>query len=263
MEFITNDGMRLEYDDVGSGQPVVILTGLGGSRVIWGEQVKALISAGFRVINIDARNQGASQHTTKGMRISRHSMDLWEIMQKLELEKPILLGNSMGASTIFGYVSLFGSKDIKAVIDVDQSPKMICEDHWTYGFKGIVTWKNFPDILKAPFGRATYHKLSDDVYQSNKRAQAEHPYDAQLNLPFLRDHAFQDWRDVISELECPLLIIAGEKSPYFDHNFAPVTAKIAPNGSYQIIPESGHMVMAEQPSSFNAALFSFFKENNL
>lgn len=263
MQFKTKDDVRLEYDDIGQGPAVMILSGIGGNRVIWRDQVSKLVDAGYRVINIDARNQGAAEHTKKGLRISRHAMDLCEIIEDLDIQKPILMGNSMGASTIFAYASLFGTQDVAAIIDVDQSPKMIIEPGWEYGFKGQVTWDNFPDILKEPFGKSTYHKLSDETYAANKKAQKEHPYDPALNLPFLQDHAFQDWRDVIAEFTCPFLILAGEKSPFFDHHFAPVVAGLAAQGEYQVIKDSGHIVMAEQPEAFNAGLFKFLKENNL
>lgn len=263
MEFRTSDDVRLEYDDMGSGQPVMILSGIGGNRVIWRDQVTALVEAGYRVINIDARNQGAAQHTTKGLRISRHAMDLREIMVALDIKKPILLGNSMGAATIFAYASLFNTTDVAAIIDVDQSPKMIIDDEWHYGFKNKVTWDNFPSVLKEPFGRSTYHKLKDETYRINKETQEKYPYDEKLNYPFLKDHAFQDWRDVITQFTCPFLIIAGEKSPFFDCNFAPLIAKSARYGTYKIIPESGHIVMGEQPDAFNLALLNFLQDNNL
>lgn len=263
MRFKTSDGVRLEYDDSGQGPVVMILSGIGGSRVIWRDQVSALVDAGYRVINIDARNQGASEHTKKGLRISRHAMDLREICEALDIHQPILIGNSMGASTMFAYASLFGTQDVAAIVDVDQSPKMINEPGWKYGFKGEVTWDNFPDILKKPFGKSTYHKLRDETYAVNKKSQVEHPYDPALNLPFLQDHASQDWRDVIAEFTCPFLILAGEKSPFFDYHYAPEVASLAAKGEYQIIKDSGHIVMAEQPVAFNQALFKFLKENDL
>jgi len=104
MQFKTNDGVTLSYDDEGTGVPIVILTGIGGSRVIWAAQIPRLIAAGYRVINLDARNQGASAHTIYGRRISRHAMDVAELMDDLELDQVILLGNSLGAATFFAFL---------------------------------------------------------------------------------------------------------------------------------------------------------------
>lgn len=260
MEFYTSDNVRLEYDDCGSGKVVILLCGMGGNRVIWHDQVTALVAAGYRVVNIDCRNQGASEHTKKGLRISRHAMDLHEIITALEIDQPLLVGNSMGAATLFAYASLFGTKNVAALIDVDQSPKMIGDTDWPYSYMNELTWENFHELLGRPASSPTYRKLGDETYRLNKAARQKYPYDAELNRPFVKDHAFQDWRDVIGELECPFLVIVGEKSPYFNYRFAPEIAQLAPHGSYRTIPECGHIVMAEQPAAFSQELFEYLRE---
>lgn len=227
MQFLTSDHVQLNYTDEGQGQPIVILTGFGGSKDIWHAQLTVLRQAGYRVINLDGRCQGLSEHTVKGLRMSRRALDAHELIQYLHLEQPILLGNSMGASTWFAYLSLFGDADIKAVIDVDQTPKMINTPHWPYGFKKV-QWADFPDYFKMPLGRSTYKHIDDDTYARVQAIEAQAPFDGQLMLPLLINHAFQDWRDVIRQLMVPFLIIAGGESPYFNSAFAAVTAKIGP-----------------------------------
>lgn len=64
MRFITSDQVSLDYTDKGSGQPIVILTGFGGSKEIWHRQVSVLLDAGYRVINLDGRCRGC-QSTPK------------------------------------------------------------------------------------------------------------------------------------------------------------------------------------------------------
>ena len=66
MHFITSDHVQLDYTDEGQGQPIVILTGFGGAKDIWRAQIPVLIQAGYRVINLDGRGQGLSEHTAKG-----------------------------------------------------------------------------------------------------------------------------------------------------------------------------------------------------
>ena len=261
MKFYTSDNVELDYDDEGEkdAQPVMILTGIGGYKEIWTLTVQKLVQNGFRVVNVDARNQGMSERTSKDERMSRHAMDLYEINQALNLKRPILLGNSMGAATMFAYVSLFTDKGIKAIVDVDQSPKMIADQSWPYGFKAL-DWSNFPEFLKQPFGRSTYNKINDDLYNKIQALKQEYPYDADLNYPLLVDHAFQDWRDVLNDLTVPLMIIAGRKSPFFDYHFAKVAAAMAKNGHYQIVDDAGHIIMAEQPAVFNKILLDFVKK---
>lgn len=258
MNFKTNDGVNLVYDDQGSGTPIVILTGIGGSRKIWSAQVPVLLENGYRVINIDAQNQGASDQTVQGRRISRHAMDVAELMTALDLDQAILMGNSLGAATFFAYLSLFGDKHVKAVIDVDQSPKMVADAGWPFGFKQL-TWDNFPNLLAEPMGKSTAVRIDDAVYAQIHEEKQKYPYDAALNYPLMVDHAAQDWRDVLSQLQAPLLIIAGEQSPFFNPKFAATAAQLAHHGIAQIVPDAGHIVMAEQPKRFNQVLLSFLR----
>lgn len=258
MHFITSDHVQLDYTDQGSGQPIVILTGFGGSKDIWHAQIPVLVQAGYRVINLDGRCQGLSEHTVKGLRMSRRAVDAHELIEKLQLKQPILLGNSMGAATWFAYVSLYGDTGIKALIDVDQSPRMINTPDWPYGFKSV-QWVDFPDYFRMPLGHSTFKHIDDDTYARVTAVEEQAPFDGKLMFPLLVNHAVQDWRDIIRQLTVPFLIIAGEKSPFFDSDFAAVTAKMAPLGQSVVVPDAGHIVMAEQSAAFNEALLAFLK----
>lgn len=258
MKFKTSDHVQLDYSDVGDGHPVLLLTGIGAYKEIWQPTVTFLVQQGYRVISLDARNQGASQRTFKGQRMSRHALDVEELLTSLNLNEVLGIGNSMGASTLFAYASLFGAGRFKAFVDIDQSPKMIADDNWGFGFKNL-TWGNFPEMLNLPFGRSTVTPVTEQLRQMVKQARDKHPYDSARNLAFLTDHAFQDWRDVISQLSIPLLIVVGEKSPYFNPKFAEVTANLAPQGHTAQIKNAGHIVMSEQPALFNECLLQFMR----
>ncbi|MFC6255052.1 alpha/beta fold hydrolase [Secundilactobacillus hailunensis] len=259
MKFTTSDHIKLDFTDEGDGQPVLLLSGIGSYREIWAPTVQFLLNAGYRVINLDARNQGASQRTLKGRRMSRHALDVKELLDWLEVHDVVGIGNSMGASTLFAYASLFDSQRFSAFVDVDQSPKMISDETWSFGFKNL-TWENFPAVLKLPMGSATVTPVSEEVRTSVQAARQARPYDTEQNYACLVDHAFQDWRDVLLRLPIPLLVIAGEKSPYFNPQFAAATAQLAPQGQAQIVKAAGHIVMAEQPAQFNEALSTFLQD---
>lgn len=258
MKFKTSDHVIIDYSDVGEGQVVVLLCGLGGEKEIWYSQEQFLLGQGYRVINLDARNQGYSSRTIKGRRIFRHAQDLYELLVHLDIKRFIAVGNSMGASTLFAYMAQYGCGSILGMIDIDQSPKMIADSSWPFGFKQL-TWKNFPDYLKIPFGSALYHRLDDSVFIHLQSIQKAPKYDAHLNYSFLVDHAFQDWRDVVALMSVPLLVVAGENSPYFDPAFAEATARLAKYGEYEVIGNAGHVLMAEQPLAFNRVLLRFLK----
>lgn len=53
-------GGWLNYEDDGSGEPVVLLHGGGLDLRMWDRQLQPLVDAGYRVAHVDARGHGAS-----------------------------------------------------------------------------------------------------------------------------------------------------------------------------------------------------------
>ena len=183
MKFITSDHVRLDYEDEGSGYPILLVSGLGMCKEIWRPTKAFLLQNGYRVITFDARNQGASEHTFKGARISRHAIDVYELLKSLSIEHCLAVGHSMGASTMFGYVSLFGRGQLDGLVDIDQSPKMINDETWHYGFKDL-TWDEFPAALKMPLGRATAVKIDEATVNAVRQANTLYPVSyTHLTLP--------------------------------------------------------------------------------
>ena len=259
MKFITSDHVRLDYEDEGSGYPILLVSGLGMCKEIWRPTKAFLLQNGYRVITFDARNQGASEHTFKGARISRHAIDVYELLKSLSIEHCLAVGHSMGASTMFGYVSLFGRGQLDGLVDIDQSPKMINDEAWHYGFKDL-SWDEFPAALKMPLGRATAVEIDEATVAAVRQANAQHPYDESANLNFAIDHAFQDWRDIVALMPVPFLAMAGEKSPYFNPDFLQAIEILNEKAQTAKIANAGHAVMAEQPVEFNAVLGDFVKK---
>ena len=99
--FTTNDGVRLSYWQAGEGEPLVFLPGwsASGARYI---NVIYLLANHYRVVVLDPRNQGLSQHVDYGTRIARFSMDFKELVDHLGLESAAYCGWSMGAAILWG-----------------------------------------------------------------------------------------------------------------------------------------------------------------
>lgn len=256
MKFKTSDNVELFYTDTQEDKPAILcLPGLGGSHVLWNLVIERMRNK-YRVIVLDPRNQGLSQRTKKGERIARHAIDIYEFLQLMELDNIVGIGNSMGASTLMAYLSIYHGKKFKAMIDLDQSPKMITDSSWPYGFKKL-SWDNYPQYLENELGRATYIRVDRELARLAKKEYQKFPYIPADNFQFFADHALQDWRDVLAECRIPFLILAGDHSPYFDYHFAEVVAKTNPLIKAEIIKDCGHIIQAEQPDKMVSAVENF------
>ncbi|KAI3473647.1 hypothetical protein Pfo_031657 [Paulownia fortunei] len=187
---MTNDGVRLDYQIFGTGQPIILVEGYSGNQATWVMQVEPLVNAGLQVITYDRRNHGKSDTVDYGMRMARHGQDLAELMAQLRLEKPILMGHSMGASTIWAYLSLYGDANVRAIITEDQLPKILRDDSCPYGIFNADLTMIWTAATKLPHTKLTRLKLSETV----KHALADNyqPFDFQYNEPLLLDSLMQD-----------------------------------------------------------------------
>ena len=92
--------MTLNYVRAGSGQPLVLMHGLGGSLANW-EPVMDLLAAERDVIAVDLPGFGGSDVLPEGTRHSPVEMGraLTAHLESLGVERPHLAGNSLGAWT--------------------------------------------------------------------------------------------------------------------------------------------------------------------
>ena len=128
--FVTSDGVQLSYIRQGSGRPIVLIHGWSQCAEEFKHQIGPL-SSRYDVIAVDQRSHGESQKVSYGLRISRLSKDLYELLTELDLNNVAVLGHSMGSCVIWCYLDLFGPERLSKVILVDQSPFLMTDPHWT------------------------------------------------------------------------------------------------------------------------------------
>ncbi len=94
-------GVRLSLEQAGSGTPIVLLHGLTATRryVVMGS--RALERSGHRRIAYDARGHGHSSpaHSPDAYTYELLAEDLRAVLDRLEIERAVLAGASMGAQT--------------------------------------------------------------------------------------------------------------------------------------------------------------------
>jgi 3-oxoadipate enol-lactonase len=83
------------YDEHGSGRPLLLIAGLGASRLSWWKQIDPL-SRCYRVINFDNRDAGDSGHATEPYSIGELAEDAAQAVAALNLGPMHVMGWSMG-----------------------------------------------------------------------------------------------------------------------------------------------------------------------
>jgi non-heme chloroperoxidase len=260
----TSDGVLLRYVDEGAGRPVVLLAGFCAPLETWELQRRALLEAGYRVVAVDRRSHGGSDSPAYGQRMARHGKDLWDVLSGLDLDDVVLIGGSMGGSTIWAYCDLFGTERVGAVVTIDQTPKMVNDDTWQHGFYGLTpqTVGTFFDAGIPDTGRglrtnrlAGLNRVAEALGRMPSFADATTPERRAL----LQDHAEKDWRDVIARMSVPSLFLADRQSQFWPCEHATTAAGSNPMARVVVFDDCGHAANLDQPDQTNGAILGFLR----
>jgi len=131
--------INLYYEDVGEGQPVVLIHGYPLNGHSWERQTKALLDAGYRVIAYDRRGWGQSSQPTTGHDYDTFAADLNELLEQLEITDIVLAGFSMGTGEVTRYLGTYGSERVeKAALFGAIPPFLLKTDDNPEGVDGSV-----------------------------------------------------------------------------------------------------------------------------
>ena len=98
-QFVEVAGARIHYLDKGSGPPIVILHGLGGQMGNFTYALLERLTDEFRVILMDRPGSGYSTRARGATgRLSEQAATVAEFIQKLGLNRPLLVGHSLGGA---------------------------------------------------------------------------------------------------------------------------------------------------------------------
>src|SRR3954470_14723386 len=114
--------ITIHYEDVGSGQPVVLIHGFPLSGRAWEKQERALLEAGFRVITYDRRGFGKSSQPSAGYDYDTFAADLDSLVRSLDLRAFDLAGHSMGGGEVARYLGKYGSDRVRRAVIIAGVP---------------------------------------------------------------------------------------------------------------------------------------------
>ncbi|MDD3253601.1 MAG: alpha/beta hydrolase [Lachnospiraceae bacterium] len=129
--FVTSDDAHIYYEDYGTGFPLVMIPGFLCTTKFFQKNAEVL-SKEFRVILMDPRGQGYSSKTASGNTLKRHAQDIKELIEHLGLNKVILLGWSLAASTVMTFASEFNQEHLQGLVMMDGSLFPFSGEGWNH-----------------------------------------------------------------------------------------------------------------------------------
>ena len=264
-DFVQTNGIRMHYHRTGGDKPPVVLShGITDSGLCWPRVAQAL-AQDYNVVLVDARGHGHSTAPETGYSAQDHAADMAGLIEALALEKPALIGHSMGAviaATVAGEYPHLISRIIleDPVWRLEARSLQQLQARMESWQQEIIEQQSKSEEALIAFGRQRspeWHEIEFAPWVSAKKLV--NPNALQFVL------AENSWQESLPKIACPALLVTAE--PELGAIVTPETAKYVAetNAHFQVvhIEEAGHNIRREQYQSYIAAVQHFLVETSV
>ncbi len=242
--------------------PMLLLHGLFGSSANW-HTIARQLETEYRVIVPDLRNHGRSPHAD-AMTYPDMAADVVALLRRLDSDRAILLGHSMGAKVAM-WIALRQPAMVERLVAVDMAP-VSYPDRFGAVFAALdavdpnrIGGRSEADRVLAQFlddSRARQYLLQSLVLRSGRWVW-------RMNLAALRSalRSLLDYPELASGIQFPgpALFVYGADSPYVTAAEQAAIRQHFPLARLRAVAGAGHWVYADQPQAFLAALWRFLR----
>lgn len=248
MPYIDRDGVKIFYDDSGTGPVVLLSHGYAATSEMWDGQVAAL-SGRYRIITWDMRGHGRSDSPADPKLYSEEATlgDIEALLDEAGARKAVIGGLSLG-----GYMSLAFHlaypQRVHALMLFDTGPGYRNPD-------ARAEWNAMAERRAAEFREQGLDALKT---AGREARETTHRSAEGLSLAALGMLRQFDSRVIESlpDIEVPTLVLVGERDKPFIAATDVMAAKV-PRASKVVIKDAGHAANLFQPQAFNEAVETF------
>jgi pimeloyl-ACP methyl ester carboxylesterase len=233
--------IKMYYAVYGVGTPVILLHGGLGHSDVWGNQVPALVDAGFKVIVADSRGHGRSTRSEQAYSYALMASDVVALMDYLKLDKAAIVGWSDG-----GIIGL----------DIAMNYPERLTRLYAYGANTNVAGLR-ADIADSKVFNQYIENAGKDYARLSSTPKDYETFVAQISEMWATQPAYTAAQ--LGKINVPVAIADGEHDEAIrqEHNAEMVAA--IPGAQLVILPGVSHFGMWQDPALFNKAVLDFLK----
>jgi pimeloyl-ACP methyl ester carboxylesterase len=268
MPTVSVNSITLAYETHGSGEPLVLISGLGYDRWQWHKMVPGLL-AHFTVIVFDNRGVGQTDKPDGPYTAQMLADDTAGLIQALGYQRAHVMGHSMGgyiaqalalshpatinklilASTNFG-----GPHHIPVTPEAMAVLTDVKSDAATRFKNGLV-------VSTAP----GYADKNSDMIDAWLKWRVQNPiepaaYQAQLAIGLALYAESACFEGKLKDVTASTLILFGAHDKVVPPGNADLLAREIPHSTIELLPDAGHFFPIETPDAANAAVIKFLRE---
>jgi 3-oxoadipate enol-lactonase len=259
--YVDIEGGRLYYEDLGSGEPIVLIHGGSLDRRMWDPQFQAFARR-FRVIRYDVRGHGLS--STDSVAFADHE-DLRRLLDALEIPRATIVGLSMGGQIAVDFaLSNPGRASALVLVAPGLSGYPFDDEQIAAYSRDLSTAFEHGGFAEAVDVFARYwcdgpHREPTDVDPDVRGKVMEMLAGSEQRWEYwgLARQLEPPAVGRLSELDVPTLAVLGDLDMDVIDEIVDLIVERVPGARKAVIPGAAHMVTLERPAEFNELVMDF------
>jgi pimeloyl-ACP methyl ester carboxylesterase len=259
---VSANGVELWVEQEGEGPDVLFISGLADEGACWVDQVAGLKDS-YRITTFDNRGVGRSAVPQGPYEIADFARDTVALMDAVGLDRPHVVGSSMGGAIAQELV----------LAHPDRVASLVLNGTWCRGdrflHEVIRSWMwtaehadSIRDFLVAVnlwcFAPRIWNDGTMDgwldAFEQSPNQQSVEAFCWSAEGLFGHDTA-----DRLAAVSVPTLVTVGELDLVLPPRFSEAIADRIPGSRLVVIPEAGHQPFQEFPDDYNRTLRGFWK----
>lgn len=266
-DYVHANGIRQHFTRTGREKPpILLLHGLTDNGMYW-TTIAQDLEGDYDLIMPDARGHGLSDPATATSSWTDNAEDAAALIQQLGLKRPGVIGHSMGAATasVLGalHPELVGFLVLEDPPFFENNPtsgEQAVQDRFAFGpwEQSLIILKSKPRNEQLAMARSehpTWPEIENERWVDTKN---------QFNLSTFRSlvRPTSDWREVVSKIQCPVLLITGdpERGAIITPRIAQEFSSLLPDAHVVRIPDAGHSIRFDQHDAYLKTVTEFLRE---
>lgn len=269
------NGTSLFYQITGSGEPIVVIPGLGTTHMFFAG-VTPVLARSHQVIGLDLRGVGQSAKPKQ-----TYSMELWAddiaaILDQLGIKRAHILGSSLGGCVALAFADRHLAKTATLMLcatfsEIDRMLELNYRTRIALIQKVGMTQLLADFATTALFGRSFYETDKGRAAAANTltmiQQNEQDMYIEHLNavLRFGRCEPGQEkeakYTAKLAKMNCPALVMCGDEDVLTVPKFSKIMAAHLPRAELVIQSGSGHVNLVEKPEESSQLILNFLARN--
>lgn len=261
MPTLNSQGLTLAYEIQGTGQPVLLISGVGYGGWVW-HKVVAELAQHYQVISFDNRGTGGSDKPDGPYTTAMLAADAIGLLEGLGLRDVLVVGHSLGG---------FIAQEL-TLARPDLVRKLVLAST-TYGGQNVIPIT--PEALQVMTNRVgnPLEIIQRGIAIATAPGWAEQQLGAVQELVAYRmgnpvppaqysaqvmAGATHNAEARISAIACPTLVLFGAEDKVVPASNAPMLAQKIQGAQVKVIPNVGHLLPIEAPAEISRIIAQFF-----